>query len=652
MIIKSIAISNIRSFTYDPTLSNEINFQNSGLNLIIGPNGSGKSNLVEILMRLFSDIYSTNASQYNDDLSRLIKVSMDKININSSRSIPGTFTKHRNFANKESSIKIKIILDKYDLANLRLIKKHSTVFDLIYKKNYQEINSTPFEHIFENATYTIPSNPTEYEIILKEDTWDTGRVFTETDQTSLAVRYLRDYSWVSTLIDIYNDLLIKDSFTQWDINQPTIYSYQTTLDSLGITHKAKPIARLKPPLLLMSVQERINNISLRYVYFDNNSGSEVRGNSKKYRALERTLAQKSTQGNMNTANSESFELMKSHIWEECIRLIQSPITTSQVVKEINTKDYMLKMFNSFIEPFRLKLKLNEFILKQDLISFTLKDAGAKIDVADMSTGQKAIINIAANLVIGNDLKATVLVDEIENHLHPSVQSKLRDALYSTDGFISQTIAITHSPVFITTKTLNATTRVYIEYGGTKTKNCRNALTRNAKSIINILDYTNGSRIFFTNKVLLVEGPSDQEFFTAYLKKFWPNSNIEVLSVGSKDQLQKWRKIIEDFEVKVCTIADLDAAKKDQIKTITPRVKGISIKWSDVDPIEYTTLKANISLGFAKHSFILKKGAIESYIPFSTKDKIEGMRHFLNKGDWTTLNHKIELSKIIKAVVKY
>lgn len=52
MKLRSVTISNVRSFTVDSSGSNRVEFRTDMPNGLMGPNGSGKSNLLEIAVPL------------------------------------------------------------------------------------------------------------------------------------------------------------------------------------------------------------------------------------------------------------------------------------------------------------------------------------------------------------------------------------------------------------------------------------------------------------------------------------------------------------------------------------------------------------------------------------------------------------------------
>lgn len=654
MRLVSISISNIRSFRFDQNFQNEIKFDTSGLNLIIGPNASGKSNLIEIVMRIFGSIYDIGGTSYSSNiggLDNLTRVTPSLSAIQNEKNLPGTFTKHRATPNALSSIKLKVKLDKNDIENLKLIQANRSLLQAIFNRYIQDDGRV---HIFSDS-FTVPRTGSEYEIVLEEVRGEHSSKFVEKDATSPAAIYLRDYGLACLLIDSYNELLHASRLWVQRSNALT-HNYQATVDALGIRTGAKPIPRLTPPIILMSVQDRLNDINLDYWVYEANEGGDRQGINYKRRQLESGIYQKSTQGAFSSSSSESFDSVKNLIWRQCSSLVQDVYSVRDVVELINTGEGILTTFNSFLKHFGLSLSLVELSVEFGKLKFSLEENGHEVGMADISSGQRAIINIASTLLIGNEFKALVLIDEIENHLHPTIQAELRDAFVGASRLIPQSIAVTHSPIFVTAQTLNNTLRVYMRDGYSEVRRCKLSSKADVKSIVNVLDYTNGARVFFANKVLLVEGQSDQEFFAAYLRHHFNNNDIQVVDVGGKGQLQKWRNIIEDFGVRVWTLSDLDNAIKGRIERIsTPKTKTVSyyenpLSWDDVKEAQRPVLEANIEEAAQSGDFILKNGTLESYVPGSG-DKITRTRNFLAKNDWSTLKHAKELADIFKIIIR-
>lgn len=645
MKIQSIAVSNIRSFKYDPGLMNKITFNEMGLNLIIGPNGAGKSNLIEIMTRIFSSIYGAETAQYNE-LRSLISIDRSPANYNAEPGMPSTFTKNRASTDMPSLVRLEILLDETDLENLQTIKQNATVLHKIQTANFNDLSNTGHHSRIYEMLDSIPAEPTAYVIELSDVKDGTQKKMIETEH-NIATAYLRAYRPLCVAIDMHNDLLRPELFREFEKNEAHAVSYQRTIDELGISSSTPSIRRLEPPLLLMSVQDRIANIELSYARLVD---SPIQGTSSaRSRNFERQLLQKSAMGGMNGGDSECFELLKERVWFDCFTKLSGTATVEQTISEVNDTNELLKGLNRYLSWFDLKLRLSEFDPRRSFIRFSLTESSHMAEVIDLSSGQRTILNLACSLTMGAELESFVLIDEIENHLHPTIQATLRDALLELSANGVQAIAVTHSPIFINSKTLEATARIYSTSEGSKVKMCAGALNGNAKSIVNVLQYTNGARVFFTNKVLLVEGPSDELFFSAYLDKYFPKSGIEVINTGTKDQIENWKAIISQFDVKVYAISDLDSATKDSQSPIT-EVKNRSKTKADFTPEKYAILMTGAERMRTKDRYILKEGALESYVP-GTGDKLQRVYDFINSSDWSTLNYANEISDIITNIVE-
>lgn len=92
-----------------------------------------------------------------------------------------------------------------------------------------------------------------------------------------------------------------------------------------------------------------------------------------------------------------------------------------------------------------------------------------------------------------------------------------------------------------------------------------------KELFKIINVTNNSSIFFSSKVILVEGETDEYFFRSLFErlleekfsKYKPES-IEFLKIGGKGNFKSWREFLNKFKVKNYFIGDLDNIKELQI----------------------------------------------------------------------------------------
>lgn len=655
MKISKIAISNIRSFEYDPSYQNEVPLDTKSLNLIIGPNASGKSNFVEVIMRMFSsvfDLYGSQTGSFEQNIQNLIRTIPSPTTLTNLISMPGSFTKHRKHKNADRSIRLEILLDKRDIENLKFIRSKRAALTSLYKKYFSEQQPLKSMRVFGDSFRLSSLGHKEYIEFVEHAEQHSSYLVQQSPET-VASRYLRDYGLICTLIEIHNELLNRENFTSIEQSQPNNFSYANTILELGINSRTQPLNQLSPPVVLLSVGDRLTDIDLNYMIYGN-VGSEGAGISSKARQTTRNLGSKSTQGAFTGGFSDGFERVKSLIWLDAANELQQGSKVQEVINTVNESNPHLVLFNEFIGNFGLNLSLASISIAQGKITFSLLEGKNEISNADFSTGQRAILNIAAGLTLANNGNSLVLIDEIENHLHPSVQANLRDALVASAAEKIQSILVTHSSIFVTTDTLKNTLRFYSKDSCTQFSKCTVPLTPQNKAIFDILQYTNSARIFFATKVILVEGVSDQIIFSAYLvKKMKDKSNIDVLSVGGGAQ-ENWKQIITSFNVKVFIISDLDtlldSTRIEQIKTTHGLSKKQSIKWEHLNTTEQATIPALISSKRNDDIYVLSKGALEAYVPGINK-KVESARNFIGADDWEKLNYKQELRDIFRMIIK-
>lgn len=109
-------------------------------------------------------------------------------------------------------------------------------------------------------------------------------------------------------------------------------------------------------------------------------------------------------------------------------------------------------------------------------------------------------------------------------------------------------------------------RFYRDTKGTKVASPGNVEFSN--TTLKLLEYSRASRAFFSDKVLLVEGETDEMFvrflidrIKSHHKEAYPwitdYDKIEVIHIGGKANFEPWRKLLEKFNVKTGFLADCD-----------------------------------------------------------------------------------------------
>lgn len=140
----------------------------------------------------------------------------------------------------------------------------------------------------------------------------------------------------------------------------------------------------------------------------------------------------------------------------------------------------------------------------------------------------------------------------------------------------QFIISTHSPVFVNRETIANIFRIYKSEKQTqitpeeKAKEWKNELAKEV-DLIDIITYSNNSKLFFANKVVLVEGITDEIIFSYLIRTLGNDeASIEVVNVNGKDSFPKYIKFLSNFKITPTVICDLDNLWQGEL------LKGLSI----------------------------------------------------------------------------
>lgn len=126
---------------------------------------------------------------------------------------------------------------------------------------------------------------------------------------------------------------------------------------------------------------------------------------------------------------------------------------------------------------------------------------------------------------------------------------------------NQIIVSTHSPVFVTPNTIDTINRVYQSQKSSTQVSLRGVHLPERKTLVRMINSQNHERLFFADKVVLVEGISDRLVFESLLENafnlFGINIAIEVIEVGGKQNFEGYREILKGLRTSTITVADLD-----------------------------------------------------------------------------------------------
>jgi|SRR5690554_956462 len=214
---------------------------------------------------------------------------------------------------------------------------------------------------------------------------------------------------------------------------------------------------------------------------------------------------------------------------------------------------------------------------------------------ELGTGQQQILALSfahayAKSFLGQGL--IFVIDEPEAHLHPLAQKWLAKKMFqmAQDGL--QIVITSHSPFFINldfldginlvrkkeqTETISINARTLAEY-------CKEtgALKANEGTIIPFYsgnstpDILNG---FFANKVILVEGPTEEFALPILLESVGLDTlekGIAIISVNGKGNLSKWWRFFTCYQIPTFVCFDNDATNDDNGNKRKDALKAIGI----------------------------------------------------------------------------
>jgi len=643
--IKFIKISNILSFEDKPIDECQEIIFNDKLNIIIGPNGSGKSNFLEIINLLFRNTLFKSCT-YNQDL---INASRQDPTVNLRETIT---IQNRNFNlpsnrdsdNDDEQIKLKITLSDDDKENMIFIqKKRDEINQLIQKYVNQNFvfGSLPEDDI---------KNCNEVEFSFNNQA-NRGIMVIEALSTPIEnyiSTYLQYFNILQNLISIANDkgekwTILKNTFAL--ISGYRNYNAVTLNFTLQST-KQNLLQSQKLQFLNETIRTANNNEPYVFPYVTTKIG---------YSYHEKRDAEGNTDDLVETLNDETF---------------------TQINKSLKT-----------IMKLRMHIKRDDIYSVGGTFQFISEETGIVINPNELSAGEKGIIHFIFCLH-GYEIKnGVMIIDEPELHLHPQLQQNYLDILKQTaEKEKIQFIIATHSPVFVTPETIEGVLRFGLENDFTKVTNPQiNTDDKNLddKDLVRILNYTNNAKIFFSKKVLMVEGETDEYFFQTFLKKYKPNNSsrgIEFLDIRGTPNYNLWKTFLEKCGIKSYFIGDFDVILRKELRIINQTTKDTLSNDFKQDPTtkqniakdsnylqnskkdffnfiknhnEWQSISSKLSQMESDGIFILKNGELEDYIGHNVKGKLQNVAEFCkNKFEtWYASDSKVvEIQNIFSKIV--
>ena len=379
------------------------------------------------------------------------------------------------------------------------------------------------------------------------------------------------------------------------------------------------------------------------------------------------------------------------IWSILENFTQKELLSPDLNQQEKAIDERLKKSDFFVSLNYMMKKYFDKQLRVDyvngMIGFYMVDEKERVFYFnDLSDGEKSLLTMIFALYGNNLADGFMIVNEPELHLHPQYQKELAEVCEEiSDRIGTQFIISTNSSLFINEKNLTNVYRVY------KNKD-QNSLISAPKitvdyddaTLMHMLRFENLSKIFFVDKIILVEGDTDAYFFSFYLNYLktqpeWKSviRDYEIININGKGSFSTWRRFLRKFNIKNYFIGDWDNTvdywffsraelnkfyllANKQIKKQKPEKRYRDYYNRLVQtiltfaPKKHKAIIRGIEKLYEDQVFILKEGAIETYVPLERKG-LSYMAYFCNTYfyDWLLDEHfasqRKELNQIMKII---
>ncbi|MEG4586124.1 AAA family ATPase [Microcoleus sp. MOSTC5] len=501
MKIIRLEITNIKSFQDKVDIQFDPQF-----NILVGPNGGGKSNFLDILLIILKKFFL-----YSYSVNHGMGIGAREI-----RLVP-SFDPAENHLDKfsadpsESKIEISFKVDAQDIKNIATINQ--------YKK---QIKSALGDY---NIQYL--SDPID-----EVEKWKLGELAENQE----------------LVYCIVNNVLVQPPLNSRELIYLKFLNYYELLSKF--IQKAIDLKPLPPD----------TRLSPKYVYF-----SPYRGGDP---LLQVTLAGESYYNLLSNSSSATSRSTTSLIKLASIYFAEKRRNYEMLAKNQGyEKDWDADEEVKLVTKHLNKLGYSWNVELKDANSNTYEiillkiQENTKFSLEQASSGEKEILNFLLGIFAYNIKNGLIIVDEPEVHLHPKWQSLLLELFFDlADLTQNQFIFSTHSPIFINQKTISKIVRVYKSSGKSTIKNFLKSNFDETKDLLHIINSHNNEKIFFADKVVLVEGITDRIFWEQLInlyKKAEKSEIIEVLEVHGKINLEKYRKFLKKIDLDNYIIADLD-----------------------------------------------------------------------------------------------
>lgn len=268
--------------------------------------------------------------------------------------------------------------------------------------------------------------------------------------------------------------------------------------------------------------------------------------------------------------------------------------------------------------------------------------------------QMALIRYLAQVKKGSTTKrktTVICIDEPELYLHPSAIHLIKESLLTLSKNGYQILFSTHSPSLLSATNAMDAIQIYKNSAGTQARETITHLLNSyeythASQLQDIFKLNNSSQIFFSEKILLVEGKTETRIISLTYEKIknknFHFSKIAIVPVDSKTSLVKMSKVLNSLGFPSKILTDLDyigCCKKDGLVNSSNEHLFESFRLSverihqekkiDLDPNHYKCLKSLGGISAKKYKEIRKHTETHTHIE-AIHNELKGSNIFLWK----------------------
>ncbi|MBO8131283.1 MAG: AAA family ATPase [Candidatus Marinimicrobia bacterium] len=523
MKLKSITIENIRSFRERTTIEFD-----KGFNILIGPNAGGKSNLLDIITIVIRHYF----------------------------------------------VEVFTVIDQSDQTGFFRNIQKSPLFNPI--QNYldkfigNESNISSIEIVFE---LTMEDVKNINEIKLKK----------EILKGNLR-KYRNGYNFIGNIESVCQNFENSDLREGMELRY-IIQKYQPP-NPAGNNEKAY-LSYLNNFELFLILSEEEINLKPIYLYFSPYRAMDVSNLQTNLSARNFYQLYQSYAKSTSKSISSAIELACFYFSQKRRRMEISAKNNGYHNHWINDEE--VKLITGYLKKLNYDWDINPENPDINIYKITLKKDGKEFSLSQASSGEKEIMNFLLGIFALNISNGLIIIDEPDLHLHPQWQKLLIELFVELSIKTSnQFIVSTHSAIFIDEKTISNVIRIYRDDTGTsKSIKIREEYLPQVRDILHIVNSYNNEKLFFADKVVLVEGVIDRLIFKKLISFYQSESDkpqvVEVLDVGGKHNFDKYEQLLEEINCEYYIIADLDYVKELAEKDENHKIKALfNIDYSSID----------------------------------------------------------------------